>query len=112
MIARKPHRSRLPKQKRTIPMGEGNRFKCWNCGFICNTDRDDNSGSTAGDNHTDFSSPALGYVENGAEDRMITLDFYHTILEKDADGTAKTIVHSHLTDVTRGCPFCGTTNYS
>ena len=115
----KPTKMNLPKQARTIPIKaggdeNGKLFRCWNCGFPCNTDRDDSSGSTAGDNHTDYSELARGYVENGEEDRMMTLDgfdFYHTILETDADGPAKTIVHDHLTDVTKGCPMCGTTNY-
>ena len=115
----KPSRMRLPKQAKSIPMkgtGEdaGKWFKCWNCGFPCDVDREDSSGSTAGDNHIDFHSPSLGFVENGIEDRMLVLDeppFYHTIMEKDASGTAKTIVHEHLTSVTKGCPMCGTTNF-
>lgn len=115
----KPSKAHLPKQAKSIPLkgkGEdsGKWFRCWNCGFTCNIDREDSSGSTAGDNHLDFSSPALGFVENGDTDRMIVLDgfsFYHTILEHVADGTAETIVHEHITNVTKGCPFCGTTNY-
>lgn len=115
----KPTKSHIPKQAKAFPRKargseSGKWFTCWHCGFPCNTDREDSSGSTAGDNHNDFSSPALGYVENGVEDRMITLDgfsFYHTILETGADGTAKTIVHDHLTNVTKGCPGCGNTNF-
>ena len=118
-IAKKPTKYRLPKQAKSLPKrakGEeaGKIFRCWNCGYTCDTDRDDDSGSSAGDNHTDVSTPALGYNENGVEDLMIVLDefsFYHTILELGADGEPKTIVHDHLTNVTKGCPFCGTTNY-
>ena len=81
----RPTTTRLPKQAKSFPIrakGEeaGKLYRCWNCGFTCNTDRDDDSGGTAGDNHTDFSSPALGYVENGEEDRMITLDESETPL--------------------------------
>ncbi len=109
----------LPKEARTIPIKSrgvesGKLFRCWNCGFNCFTDRDDDSGETAGDNHTDISSPALGFVENGSEDRMIVLDeydFFHTIMKTNADGSISTIVHDHLTDVTKGCPMCGSTNY-
>lgn len=117
MIYTRPTKQRLPRRARTIPLKgseSGKWFKCWNCGFICNEDRDDSSGSTAGDNHTDFHSPSLGFVENGDEDRMLTLDgpdFYHTILAQNADGTAKTIVHEHQSNVTKGCPMCGSTNY-
>ncbi len=114
-----PSKAHLPKRARSIPLREkgkdaGKWFKCWNCGFPCNTDRDDSSGSTAGDNHVDFHSPSLGFVENGQEDRMLAISdppFFHTIMENDATGSAKTIVHEHLTNVTKGCPFCGTTNF-
>jgi len=115
----KPTKVYLPTQARAIPMRAGGDesgkiFKCWNCNFTCNTDRDDDSGDTAGDNHTDYSSPALGFVENGEEDRMIVLDeydFYHTIMKVNADGSVSTIVHDHLTDISKGCPMCGSTNY-
>jgi len=115
----RPTKTTLPKQAKSFPIrakGEeaGKRFRCWNCGFNCFTDRDDDTGSAAGDNHTDSISPALGYVENGEEDIMMVFrgpTFYHTILELGMDGEPKTIVHDHLTNVTKGCPFCGTTNY-
>jgi len=115
----KPSTQSLPKESRTLPIkasgaDNGKWYRCWNCGFNCFIERDDSTGSTAGDNHVDYSDPALGYVENGEEDRMIVLDefdFYHTIMETDADGTISTIVHDHLTNITKGCPMCGSTNY-
>ena len=115
----KTSKQRLPKESRTLPIKVGGTengkiFRCWNCNFICNTDRDDSSGSTAGDNHLDYISRSLGYGENGEADKMITVDefdFYHAIMEADADGTEKTMVHDHITNVTKGCPMCGTTNY-
>ena len=43
-------KSRIPKDSRTIPIygdpikGDGNNdgkyYKCWNCGFVCDVDRD------------------------------------------------------------------------
>jgi len=115
----KPTKTHSPTQAHAIPIrakGEerGKWFRCWNCGFNCFIERDDDSGNTAGDNHTDYSSPALGFVENGEEDRTIVLDeydFYHTIMKVNADGSISTIVHDHLSDITKGCPMCGSTNY-
>ncbi len=47
-------RSRLPREKRSIPVSgdledDGRYFKCWNCGFVCDSQRDitgDGSGVT------------------------------------------------------------------
>jgi hypothetical protein len=32
-------------------------------------------------------------------------------MRKGADGESKTIVHDYKSNVSRGCPFCGTTNW-
>jgi hypothetical protein len=101
---------KLPKQAKAFPYkpkGSESLWKCWNCGFICNEDRDDHSGLTAGDNHTTIPQPAYG------DSQMLVLDvpyFYHVIMEQDINGD-KVIMHDHLTNITKGCPFCGTTNY-
>jgi len=57
----RPHKRKLTKRSRTLPVyGEGadkgKYFRCWNCGWICNVDRDElgDSDSSAGDEHTDF----------------------------------------------------------
>ena len=108
----KPTKAHLPKEARTIPIKAGGEengkwFRCWNCGFNCFTDRDDHTGLTAGDNHTDNPEPAYG------DDQRIVLgspNNYHVIMEQDDSGDV-TIVHDHLTNVTKGCPLCGTTNY-
>ena len=130
----------LPKQARTIPVrGKGDDagkwFKCWNCGFICNIDRDDSSGGYAGDNHTEFIRTAPA---EGVDDRMLVFDsppFYHTLMEASLCSTtietdeiglvpldeytmieeecsdSLTIRHEFESDITKGCPFCGTTNW-
>ena len=57
----RPHKRKLAKRSRTLPVyGEGadkgKYFRCWNCGWICNVDRDElgDSDSSAGDEHTDY----------------------------------------------------------
>ena len=113
----KPIKTRLPKEKRILPMTgkDGKWFYCWNCGFPCKIDRDDSSGTPPGDGHTDVTLPATGYVENGPEDRIISLETpsnVHVLMELDANGDEQVIVHSHQSKIERGCPFCGTTNYA
>ena len=57
----RPHKRKLTKRSRTLPVyGEGadkgKYFRCWNCGWICNVDRDElgDSDSGSGNDHTDY----------------------------------------------------------
>lgn len=121
----RPHKRKLIKRSRTLPIyGEGEDkdkyFHCWNCGFVCNTDRDElgNSESSAGDDHTDYhqghhcstydsSSDASRYAVLGGD-----TGHYQVAINIDTpDAVAKTIRHEHVSDISRGCPFCGSTNY-
>ncbi len=80
--------TKLPKQKRSISMrGErddtGKWWRCWNCGFPCNVDRD-----------------ALDTSEHAG-----TGIVYATYV--DNDGVTKYKVST----TSGGCPFCGCKNY-
>jgi len=57
----RPHKRKLAKRSRTLPVyGEGadkgKYFRCWNCGWVCNVDRDKlgDSDSGSGNEHTDY----------------------------------------------------------
>jgi len=66
------HRSRIRKESRTIPLygspergnglDDGRYFRCWNCGFICNIDRDALGGPESRDglSYEDFPVPVYG----------------------------------------------------
>ena len=154
----RPHRRKLPKRSRTRPIrgkgdDEGKYFRCWNCGFICNKDRDElgDAESNAGDNHLDYHNiaPTDPYTNDSASKRlclggntghyhvMMTLmcakikeyyqdeigDFYTdetgdkyegSIVGVEDDAVCselKTITHDYTSNITRGCPFCGSTNW-
>lgn len=108
----KPKKTRIPKESRSLPYkvrGDEKLWTCCNCGFKCDEDRDDSSGLTAGDNHTVNSSPSFG--GDGSVIIPTEIGKEYVLMEQDAAGDNKVIYHDHLTDVTKGCPFCGTTNY-
>lgn len=108
------HRSRKPvKDSKTIPLwgspergdglDDGKYYRCWNCGFICDVDRD-----------------ALGDAQSVSH---ITLDPYDLLDEygnsvADTGGTKHTIFEGegyttvrYVPVVESGCPFCGTLNW-
>jgi len=110
----RPTKTRLNHDARSFPYkarGDESLWKCWNCGFICNEDRDDHSGSHAGDNHVIAVTPALG--GQGLNGMLITTEVgkEHVIMKQDSNGDAAVIEHNYTSDVTKGCPFCGSTNY-
>lgn len=110
----KPTTTRLPKEARSIPYkvrGDEDLWTCWNCGFKCNSDRDDSSRLKAGDNHTVSCTPAFG--GDGLDGMIIPTEVGKecVLLEQNADGENVTINHIFTSVVTKGCPFCGTTNY-
>lgn len=118
------NRRRLPSRSRTIPIkghidrGEGEDhgkyFKCWHCGFICDVDRDE-----LGDEQTRSGDSALDYpVEVNTYDYLGriavlggSINHHEIALLKDSTGEAVSVRHSFKSDVTGGCPFCGTKNW-
>ena len=119
---RRPHQKTIPKRSRTRPVkgrwgDKGRYFRCWNCGFVCDSKRDElgDADSNAGDDHTDFHSLAQANPQSNGPDKIICLGgdigHYHVAMEIGADSETKTIVHDYKSDVSRGCPFCGTTNW-
>ena len=80
--------SRPPRQKRTNLMpgdleDSSKWFKCWNCGFPCNVDRD-----------------TLDQGEYGQAGNTTPTSY------TDVDAVTK-----YKPNITKGCPFCGCTNY-
>ena len=129
----RPHKRKLPKRSRTLPVygegdDEGKYFRCWNCGFICNVDRDElgDSDSYSGNAHKD-------YHENHHYSADVNLDITTGINLSEAskyaclggdiehyqvaqnivtpDEEAKFVRHEYTSDISRGCPFCGSTNW-
>lgn len=117
----KPSKHRLKKDARSFPYKRGGAqrydenplklWKCWNCGFICDEDRDDHSQGTAGDNQTVNATIAFG--GNGLDGMIVAGEIGKeaVMMEQDADGNNLVIEHIFTSIITKGCPQCGTTNY-
>jgi len=122
--------SKLRKESRTIPVhgsyerggGEDSDkwFRCWNCGFLCNVERDalGDSQSRSGVVHEDYAQqpdPGYGYPQQETNtmnlNQTATLDGL-VVSELDPAGVAvgtknAIMVSSH----SRGCPFCHSLNW-
>ncbi len=116
-------KSRIPKDSRTIPIygdpirGDGNDdgkyYKCWNCGFVCNVDRDalGDGQSRDGVAIKEFIEIAYGGLPSSFAVLGSSIGHFHVALEKGADGTAKTIEHNLMAKDGSGCPLCQTLNW-
>ena len=119
-------KSNLPKQSRTIRRkadkfrgarsagGTGEDYKkyyrCWNCGFVCNEDRDALGGSSSGDGISiiPFTIPisimnALLYMGDSVIGNAYVIGDDTTINEP--------VKRNLKPDVNSGCPFCGSLNW-
>ena len=73
--------------------------------------------SAGGDNHQDAALQAGASYRAGIGDRPVgTLDVmlhYQVALVQTspASSVAKSVYHHHKTNITSGCPFCGSTNW-
>ncbi len=127
-------KSRLRHDKRTIPVkgygeDDGKYYRCWNCGFICNADRDElggeesRSGVAITQTHIE-QGPAqpgaayIGMTGDAARDARAVLAVLagsvghsHIAMEEGMDGAAKGVEHIHSAEVATGCPLCGTRNW-
>lgn len=136
---RRPHKSRIRHDARTLPLrgtgdDEGKYYRCWNCGFICNVDRDSlGDGESRDGASTEFyydyypqSEGAYRGVASGLflEDEGAAGDHTSPALALRCvnRGTTRTIavgpdglpVTTKLTyapTVVSGCPGCGTKNW-
>ena len=134
MIHRRSGPRRTPTYNRTLPVkGEGNEagkyFRCWNCGFICNKEKNhlgDGAGVTA---REAIPAPSDGrctmrrlngtYVAFVASVAPSSILAILPVLEGPEDiGTVggatdvpRGVRHTFEPNVTSGCPFCGSTNW-
>jgi len=110
----------------------GRYVKCWNCGFICDTERDDLGGaqSRAGDGAEFYYAmypqssgsdrgvvATLSLFEEGMSGESLTLASYSMRrghrrgMLLGPDGSEVPIELTYVSKVTGGCSFCGTRNY-
>jgi hypothetical protein len=108
----------IPKESKTIPVygspdrGDGedhNRyFKCWNCGFICDSKRD-----YLGDGESSARTTQKEYTL--LDDKGVATGYCYGAYGHDETtcvangGTWKT--KRYVTEVDAGCPSCGSPNW-
>jgi hypothetical protein len=129
------YQGRIPRQKRKLPIfgsvsyingspvkDQSNKlFRCWNCGFPCNSD-DNATGDGAGYRivdrvdsiYLDTNSSSIEYPQSNGifaimiEDELITTPLLSKI---DSEGNPVEPIHSLSKEVFSGCPMCGTRNW-
>lgn len=108
---------RLPKRKKTIRLSgdleDSNRyFRCWNCGFICDSERDQVGD---GDGVTVLDTPEIargGFGEGDPVSAVAMVTGHCIVLETGPDGNPKTkYEHNQYPQIIGGCPLCGSKNY-
>ena len=79
-VYRRPHKRSLRKESRTLPIfgkgeDEGKYYHCWNCGFVCDVDRDalGDSDSSSGVAHKDALQPVGNFAPNGEAENYACL---------------------------------------
>jgi hypothetical protein len=124
-MARKYFSTRkLKKESRTIPLygdgveeadENGQYYKCWNCGWVCDTERDELGGSSDRDGLTYENYSVDGFDSTPGETRLAVLggdiEHFQVALELDAEGNPLPIDEYWRAVASSGCPFCGTRNW-
>jgi len=112
----------LPKKRsRTMPVfgkgeDEGKYYRCWDCHFVCDKDRDSLGDSTTkgGDKHLDALTPVVNDIGGNTSNQAVLggcIGHYHVAAKIGADGNPIQVWHNFTSNVTRGCPNCGSTNW-
>lgn len=117
---------RIAGDARSIPLhgdpdrGDGrdaNRYyRCWNCGFICDVERDSQIGHPSGEDYLESiqaSDPNANSARNEPNLSMLedSLENCQIGLKLTQDGTAETVAHTFESVIKAGCPLCGTTSW-
>jgi hypothetical protein len=133
---RKYDKRRLPRERRSISIfgatayidgkiskdQSGKFYRCWNCGFVCNTDRDklgDGVGFYITDEPDLYSnnqgSVAFQYPCSNASQESATICVTKPstvrLIQLDSNGDLMEAIHNNVSVITSGCPSCGCKNY-
>ena len=115
------YKRRLKKRSRTLPIpgrgeDEGKYFHCWNCHFVCDKDRDElgDSATRGGDHHLDAPNPIVNVPGGNTANQAVlggSIGHYHVAAIVGPDSVPREVRHNFKSDVSKGCPQCGSTNY-
>ena len=121
----RPGQSRRPRKvARRIPVkgqrdDKGRYFRCWNCGFVCDAQRDQLGGpeDRSGVSHSNFIvADNLGYQFGDSElDAQISLEaiglHFESVSVSQSNGDPQPSRQDIKPDIGGGCPLCGTLNW-
>jgi hypothetical protein len=92
---------------------KGKYIRCWNCGFIVDTDRDMGDQNQSGNYETDMVVESQSRTGSGSDTliSMDTLGMVGVLLKNDGqDGNPVTKYYTpRIPQVSKGCPLCGCT---
>lgn len=105
------------RARRIFGLGEdnGKYYRCMNCGFICNIDRDELGGSSDRDglvyenysvNIYDSAPFGHGFAVLGGD-----IEHFQAVLEVGSDNEPKEVEEHWQARVASGCPLCGSRNW-
>jgi hypothetical protein len=113
--------TRIPKRKRTVRLqgsfdDRGKYIRCWQCGFIVDTQRDlGNPGKTGG--YVDEAEYSETEIRMSGNNKLyLDANGYNQfgvgpLIKLKPDGTAITDYYvPKISRVSMGCPLCGVTN--
>jgi hypothetical protein len=109
---------RLPKKRRRIVLqgsfeDTNKHIRCWNCGFIVDTERDMGDPGRTGNYETDMVVSTQPRTGSGLDTNIYgdTLNMVGTLIANGPDGNPVTDYYSpRIPQVSRGCPLCGVSN--
>lgn len=86
----------------------GKWYRCWNCGFMCNSDR-----NALGDSQARDGIVLKDYAQVRDDHRGdLILGKGLIISENDSEGNPKTVKNALMvSESSYGCPLCGTLNW-
>lgn len=107
----------IRRQAKSIPIKdkEGIYYRCWYCGWTCDKTRDSVDGDSK-DNQIYFNENPIGArasVSDFSDGKIILGGHLHrqSLMELGSDGNPKVIRYNQRSDVSGGCPLCGTANW-
>jgi len=107
----------LPKQRRTIPLPASDRksgrevidagryYRCWNCGFVCDIERNELNDTGNGSHPIEYQIPATGAEPGGGTESVTIVVGNVRLSSTDSSGDPVGIQHKFQANGT-GCPLC------
>jgi hypothetical protein len=106
---------KLPRHRRSTRIfgafeDRGRWLKCWNCGFLIDSNLGLGAGEGSGVLVTDAPTPNPSFVGQGEPLQCLLDDPFEVGLVPSSTADPADVYSLRKTEVFAGCPFCGTRN--